>query len=133
MSFRLPGNSILRVKGSLRGLPFSIGKIVLHFSLKRVILQYLLFGGYLNSFGENLHITIFGESHGTAVGMALDGLPAGELIDEKAIGEEMRRRAPVPPSWAVPAARRMSCISERSPGRIYDRSTGERHCPQFGR
>jgi chorismate synthase len=26
--------------------------------------------------------------------MALDGLPAGELIDEKAIGEEMRRRAP---------------------------------------
>ncbi|NLW65050.1 MAG: chorismate synthase [Clostridiales bacterium] len=48
----------------------------------------------MNTFGENLRLTVFGESHGTAVGMVLDGFPAGFDIDFEALGQEMRRRAP---------------------------------------
>ena len=39
----------------------------------------------MNTFGENLKLTIFGESHGIAVGAVLDGLPAGEAIDVDAV------------------------------------------------
>ena len=35
----------------------------------------------MNTFGENIRLTIFGESHGEAIGMVLDGFPAGEDID----------------------------------------------------
>ena len=31
----------------------------------------------MNTYGENLKMTIFGESHGGAIGVVLDGLPAG--------------------------------------------------------
>lgn len=48
----------------------------------------------MNTFGENLKLTIFGESHGEAVGMVLDGFPAGESIDLDLIKEELKRRAP---------------------------------------
>lgn len=34
-----------------------------------------------NTFGNTLHLTIFGESHGTAIGCVIDGLPAGIAID----------------------------------------------------
>lgn len=45
-------------------------------------------------FGENIKISIFGESHGEAIGVVLDGLPAGEEIDMCAVREQMKRRAP---------------------------------------
>lgn len=45
-------------------------------------------------FGENIKISIFGESHGEAIGVVLDGLPAGEKIDMCAVREQMKRRAP---------------------------------------
>jgi chorismate synthase len=48
----------------------------------------------MNTIGENLKLTIFGESHGYAVGMVLDGLPAGEEIDKEKIMQELARRAP---------------------------------------
>ena len=34
------------------------------------------------NFGEHFKLTIFGESHGPAIGVVLDGLPAGAQIDE---------------------------------------------------
>lgn len=46
------------------------------------------------SWGNNLHLTIFGESHGSAIGMVVDGLPIGMDVDEQAIAKEMARRAP---------------------------------------
>ena len=46
------------------------------------------------TFGRNLRMTIFGESHGKGIGMVLDGLPPGTPIDEDFIKEEMARRAP---------------------------------------
>ncbi|MBQ9572030.1 MAG: chorismate synthase [Acidaminococcaceae bacterium] len=46
------------------------------------------------TFGRNIRMTIFGESHGKAIGLVLDGLPPGTPIDESFIKEEMARRAP---------------------------------------
>ena len=39
-------------------------------------------------------MTIFGESHGAAIGCVLDGLPAGLRLDEDFINRELQRRAP---------------------------------------
>ena len=48
----------------------------------------------MNTFGNLLRLTTFGESHGTAIGAILDGLPAGLLIDETALQLELDRRRP---------------------------------------
>ena len=48
----------------------------------------------MNTFGENLRLTLFGESHGPAIGMTLDGLPAGAALDFDRIAQELARRAP---------------------------------------
>lgn len=47
-----------------------------------------------NSFGEVFRITTFGESHGPAIGVTIDGCPAGLDIDETAIQKELARRRP---------------------------------------
>lgn len=47
-----------------------------------------------NSFGSLFKITTFGESHGRAIGVTIDGCPAGITIDEAFIQEEMDRRKP---------------------------------------
>ena len=46
------------------------------------------------SFGQHFKLTIFGESHGSAIGMVIDGVPPGTPIDEDAIARDMARRAP---------------------------------------
>jgi len=48
----------------------------------------------VNSFGMKLKFSTFGESHGTAIGCLLDGLPAGLKIDEEYIQSELDRRKP---------------------------------------
>ena len=48
----------------------------------------------MNTFGERFRITTYGESHGKAVGVILDGCPAGLDIDEGFIQSEMDRRKP---------------------------------------
>ena len=45
-----------------------------------------------NTFGNNICVTIFGESHGPAVGAVLDGLPAGIPVDEGFLAACMDRR-----------------------------------------
>lgn len=47
-----------------------------------------------SSIGTRVKCTIFGESHGQAIGCVLDGLPAGEPIDMDEIMVQMARRAP---------------------------------------
>ena len=48
----------------------------------------------MNSFGQKLRFSTFGESHGTALGCILDGVPAGLEIDEEYIQSELDRRKP---------------------------------------
>lgn len=47
-----------------------------------------------STYGEVLKLTIFGQSHGPAIGMTLDGIPAGLPIDPNALQSFMNRRAP---------------------------------------
>lgn len=47
-----------------------------------------------NSFGNLFKITTFGESHGKAIGVTIDGCPPGIIIDEGFIQSEMDRRKP---------------------------------------
>ncbi|AEI15610.1 chorismate synthase [Flexistipes sinusarabici DSM 4947] len=47
-----------------------------------------------NSFGKIFRITTFGESHGPAVGVVLDGCPAGLELHEDDIQKELDRRRP---------------------------------------
>ena len=47
-----------------------------------------------NHFGEIFRISTFGESHGKAVGVIIDGCPAGLLISPDFIQKEMDRRRP---------------------------------------
>ncbi len=56
-----------------------------------------------NSFGQSLIVTLFGESHGPAVGAVLDGLAPGIPVDESFIAEQLRRRRP---SGSTGSARR---------------------------
>ena len=44
--------------------------------------------------GNKLKISIFGESHGNAIGINIDGLPSGLELDLEAIAYDMKRRAP---------------------------------------
>ena len=46
------------------------------------------------NFGNNIKITIFGQSHSEAMGAVIDNLPAGIAIDEEKIAAFMARRAP---------------------------------------
>lgn len=46
-----------------------------------------------SEFGNRLKISVFGESHGAAVGVVVDGLPAGETVDLERLGAFMARRA----------------------------------------
>ncbi|MEX2232253.1 MAG: chorismate synthase [Cyclobacteriaceae bacterium] len=47
-----------------------------------------------NSYGKIFRITTFGESHGPAIGVIIDGCPAGLSIDETFIQSELTRRKP---------------------------------------
>jgi len=47
-----------------------------------------------NSYGTLFRISTFGESHGPAIGVVIDGCPAGLPIDEVFIQSELNRRKP---------------------------------------
>lgn len=48
----------------------------------------------MNTFGHIFRLTTFGESHGTAIGGVIDGMPAGLAINTEEIALEMERRRP---------------------------------------
>ena len=47
-----------------------------------------------SSYGENIRITIFGQSHAPAIGVTIEGLPAGFSINRAALQAFLDRRAP---------------------------------------
>lgn len=55
-----------------------------------------------SEFGEKIKISIFGESHGEAIGCVVDGLPAGVKLDMEEIYSDMSRRAPGRDKFATP-------------------------------
>jgi len=57
----------------------------------------------LSSIWKNrLSLSIFGQSHGAAIGVTIDGIPAGESIDFDALDAFMLRRAPGRFPWTTP-------------------------------
>ena len=48
----------------------------------------------MSSLGKNFRITIFGASHGEAIGVVMEGLPVGFAIDMDALTAFLTRRAP---------------------------------------
>ena len=47
-----------------------------------------------NTFGDNITLTVFGESHGSAIGVVIDGLAPGISIDEEKIAYKLLLRRP---------------------------------------
>ena len=45
-----------------------------------------------SEFGDNIKFSIFGQSHGEAIGVVIDGLPAGEAIDLNELDKFLDRR-----------------------------------------
>ena len=47
-----------------------------------------------STWGTNIELSIFGESHGQAIGIVIGNLPAGIKLDMEEINKNMKRRAP---------------------------------------
>ena len=55
-----------------------------------------------STYGENLKLSIFGQSHGPSIGMTLDGIPAGLPVDVEKLQTFLNRRAPGQNDWSTP-------------------------------
>lgn len=55
-----------------------------------------------STYGENIRLSIFGQSHGTAIGMTLDGIPAGLPVDIVSLQAFLNRRAPGQNDYSTP-------------------------------
>lgn len=55
-----------------------------------------------STYGENLKLSIFGQSHGAAIGMTLDGIPAGLPVDLEKLQQFLGRRAPGQNDYSTP-------------------------------
>lgn len=55
-----------------------------------------------STYGENIKLSIFGQSHGPAIGMTLDGIPAGLPVDMDKLQHFLNRRAPGQHSYDTP-------------------------------
>lgn len=55
-----------------------------------------------STYGENLKLSIFGQSHGAGIGMTLDGIPAGLPVDFDVLQAFLNRRAPGQNNWSTP-------------------------------
>ncbi len=72
--------------------------------------------------GRLLSVQIFGESHGGAVGVTLDGVPAGLTLDMEELGALLRRRAA---RSAIATGRRESDLPRVISGLWENRTTGQ--------
>jgi len=55
-----------------------------------------------SSFGKNIKIQLFGQSHSECIGVVIDGLPANVRLDMEMIERYMQRRAPGQSSLTTP-------------------------------
>lgn len=76
-----------------------------------------------NSFGTNFKITTWGESHGKAVGVIIDGCPAGISLKQEEIQKEVNRRKPAQNS-KISTTRREEDLVEILSGLFEGKTTG---------
>lgn len=74
-----------------------------------------------NTFGESIAVTLFGESHGEAVGVVIDGLAPGIEVDRAEIDNQLSRRRPSSP---LDTARRESDNYRIISGEFNGKTTG---------
>ena len=74
-----------------------------------------------NVFGNNLTITLLGESHGDAIGACIDGLSSGIYIDEEFIAKQMDKRKP---KGSISTARKESDVCHIVSGVFEGYTTG---------
>jgi chorismate synthase len=55
-----------------------------------------------STYGNNIKLSIFGQSHGPAIGMTLDNVPAGLPVDLEQLQRFLNRRAPGQGDYATP-------------------------------
>lgn len=55
-----------------------------------------------STYGENIKLSIFGQSHSPAIGMTLDGVPAGLPVNFDVLQEFLNRRAPGHNNYSTP-------------------------------
>ena len=55
-----------------------------------------------STYGDTLKLSIFGQSHGAAIGVTLDGIPAGLPVDLDALQQFLNRRAPGQADYSTP-------------------------------
>ena len=55
-----------------------------------------------STYGEHLKLSLFGQSHGAAIGMTLDGIPAGLPVDLEQLQQLLQRRAPGQNDFSTP-------------------------------
>ena len=79
-----------------------------------------------STYGQQLKLSIFGQSHGEAIGVTLDGFPAGMTIDMDRLLAEMARRAPG--QSLLTTARQEADAPEFLSGVLEGRTTGQPIC-----
>ena len=79
-----------------------------------------------STWGQCLKLSIFGQSHGEAIGVTLDGFPAGMEIDTDRLLEEMARRAPG--QSLLTTARKEADAPEFLSGVLNGKTTGQPVC-----
>lgn len=79
-----------------------------------------------SEFGNKLRVSLFGESHGKAIGVLIDGLPAGEAIDFEALNRFLQRRRPG--QGALTSARQEADLPQVLSGLKDGKTTGTPLC-----
>lgn len=78
-----------------------------------------------NTFGTNIAVTLYGESHGSAIGAVIDGLAPGMPVDETLICDYLAKRRPV---GAISTARQEKDPFVIESGVFNGRTTGTPVC-----
>ena len=60
----------------------------------------------MNTLGNKLRVTVFGQSHAPSIGCVVEGLPAGFAPDMERLSAFMTRRAPGRNAWSTPRQER---------------------------
>ena len=75
-----------------------------------------------STYGENIRVAVFGQSHSPAIGVTVEGLPAGFKIDMEKLSAFLKRRSPGQNAWST--ARKEADSPEFVSGIVEDTTCG---------